>query len=183
MNNPQRPPLPQHTLTGLLVRCVCSTDQGEIEHTSESGAGTLMACGDVPADSYVPFLAHLQDLMRSVAARTGDQRSAAGGQQGHQRTPAFVHALVQQALEGVGDERAGSTREGAAAAAGDARLPRGGFTDVGLHTGGLPRSTAWPLVREVFKVRSWPAFIIAAVADCVGACCQLLAAGRAEVPP
>lgn len=28
---------------------------------------------------------------------------------------------------------------------------RGGFTDVGLHTGGLPRSTAWPLVRAVLQ--------------------------------
>lgn len=33
-------------------------------------------------------------------------------------------------------------------------LPRGGFTDVGLHTGGQPRDTAWPLARAVFKVRS-----------------------------
>ncbi|CAM9452387.1 unnamed protein product [Ectocarpus fasciculatus] len=31
-------------------------------------------------------------------------------------------------------------------------LPAGGFTDVGLHTGGSPRDTAWPLACEVFKV-------------------------------
>lgn len=33
------------------------------------------------------------------------------------------------------------------------RPPRGGFTDVGQHTGGTARDTAWPLVREAFKVR------------------------------
>ncbi|CAN0384424.1 unnamed protein product, partial [Scytosiphon promiscuus] len=31
-------------------------------------------------------------------------------------------------------------------------VPAGGFTDVGQHTGGDPRNTAWPLVREVFQV-------------------------------
>lgn len=34
-------------------------------------------------------------------------------------------------------------------------VPRGGFTDVGLHTGGKRRETAWPLTRAVFKVRSY----------------------------
>ena len=29
--------------------------------------------------------------------------------------------------------------------------PRGGFTDVGLHTGGAERGTCWPLVREVHR--------------------------------
>lgn len=33
------------------------------------------------------------------------------------------------------------------------RVPRGGFTDVGLHTGGLPRDTCWRLVWAAFKVR------------------------------
>ncbi|GAB4822814.1 hypothetical protein N2152v2_009860 [Parachlorella kessleri] len=32
------------------------------------------------------------------------------------------------------------------------QLPKGGFTDVGLHTGGQARDTAWPLVCQVFKV-------------------------------
>ena len=30
--------------------------------------------------------------------------------------------------------------------------PRGGFTDVGLHTGGIRRNTSWPLVQAVFQV-------------------------------
>lgn len=50
------------------------------------------------------------------------------------------------------------------------RPPRGGFTDVGLHTGGSPRDTAWPLVWEAFKVRQgsapcdWLMFAAAAFA-------------------
>jgi len=31
-------------------------------------------------------------------------------------------------------------------------LPKGGFTDVGRHTGITPPNTAYPLVREVLKV-------------------------------
>lgn len=65
------------------------------------------------------------------------------GAKGLQRTPAFVHGLVLAALAG-------------AASASGAGAPRGGFTDVGLHTGGIPRDTCWPLVREVIKVRGVP---------------------------
>lgn len=71
-----------------------------------------------------------QSLLAKVQSRTGDKRSASGGKQGHQRTPAFIHALWQQVFSASAVEV----------------LPRGGFTDVGLHTGGESRSTAGPLV-------------------------------------
>ncbi|KAL3776347.1 hypothetical protein ACHAW5_003521 [Stephanodiscus triporus] len=75
-----------------------------------------------------------QDLFSSKLAaaqtRTGEKRSAAGGQQGHQKTPAFIHALYREVF-GMQPEQ----------------LPRGGWTDVGMHTGGQEtRPTAWPLV-------------------------------------
>lgn len=47
---------------------------------------------------------------------------------GHQKTPAFIRALFRQAF--------GATNQ----------CPRGGFTDVGQHTGSKERDTAWPLV-------------------------------------
>ncbi|KAL3804145.1 hypothetical protein HJC23_013664 [Cyclotella cryptica] len=72
-------------------------------------------------------------LLSSAQAKTGDARSARGGKQGHQRTPAFIHALYRQVF-GSGEE-----------------LPRGGMTDVGLHTGGKQRSTAGPLVFSILR--------------------------------
>lgn len=29
--------------------------------------------------------------------------------------------------------------------------PRGGFTDVGLHTGGEPKATTWPVLQSMIK--------------------------------
>lgn len=75
-----------------------------------------------------------QHLLSSAQEKTGDQRSARGVKQGHQRTPAFIHALYRQVLLGSVNE-----------------LPRGGMTDVGLHTGGVQRSTAGPLVFSVLR--------------------------------
>lgn len=69
-----------------------------------------------------------RSLLSSVQSRTGDRRSARDGKQGHQRTAAFIHALYRQVFTSVEE------------------LPRGGFTDVGLHTGGEPCSTSGPLV-------------------------------------
>jgi len=34
----------------------------------------------------------------------------------------------------------------------DLTAPRGGFTDVGLHTGGSPRNTTWPLLIAVLQI-------------------------------
>jgi hypothetical protein len=62
-------------------------------------------------------LSEFQGLLVLAQSQTGGKRSARGGKQGHQRTPAFIHALYRQVFSG--------TQE----------LPRGGMTDVGIHTG------------------------------------------------
>ena len=72
-----------------------------------------------------------------MSKRHGDKRSAAGGKQGHQRTPAFIHAILKQSL----DNNTSS----------DEMQPLGGLTDVGLHTGGEKRDTCYSLVRSVFQ--------------------------------
>ena len=79
-----------------------------------------MPAGQVPADKYDKFLQTVNAIWDRVKERKGKERSAAGGQ-GHQRTPAMVHAIVQQALN------AGS----AGAEGSRCVVPRGGFTDVG----------------------------------------------------
>ena len=63
-----------------------------------------------------------------------------------QRTPAFMHALVSvvaAAGEDIDDK----------VLAAESITARGGFTDVGRHTGSERRHTCWPLVREVIRVR------------------------------
>lgn len=88
------------------------------------------------------LFSNLQEALATASERKGDRRTAAGGNQGHQRTPAMISALLKDAKAALDGD---STAD---------HLPAGGFTDVGLHTGGSPRDTAWPLAREVFKVRS-----------------------------
>ena len=75
-------------------------------------------------------------LLAQAAARKGEKRTAAANDQGHQKTPSMIKAVLEDALAGRDD---GCT------------APRGGFTDVGLHTGGLPRNTSWPLVVAVLQ--------------------------------
>jgi hypothetical protein len=66
---------------------------------------------------------------------------------GFQRTPAFIQAVVQDALEVLKSGRDLQEVVGS-------HQPRGGTTDVGQHTGGIPRDTSWPLVKQVFQVSS-----------------------------
>ena len=90
------------------------------------------------------------ELLSKAAERKGDKRSAAGNEQGNQKTPAMIQAVLQDALA--------KREEGVTP-------PRGGFTDVGLHTGGLPRNTSWPLVRAVLQSVLEPTFYRHAMAQ------------------
>jgi hypothetical protein len=89
--------------------------------------------GEIGLATKQDFLNRFQKLLDKASCRKGDKRSAAGGKQGHQKTPAFIHALLVQALNYNCPEV----------------LPRGGFTDVGLHTGGEARDTSFALVRSL----------------------------------
>ena len=77
-----------------------------------------------------------EKLLSQAQARKGDKRSAAANDQGNQKTPAMIKAVLIDALSGCED---GTT------------APRGGFTDVGLHTGGYERNTSWALIRAVLQ--------------------------------
>jgi hypothetical protein len=71
---------------------------------------------------------------------------------GFQRTPAFVVSVIKDAVPLL--QQAASVAPGLSLCGFSHSLPRGGFTDVGLHTGhAAARDTSWPLVREVLKVR------------------------------
>ncbi len=91
----------------------------------------------------------MDKLLQKAQSKKKDERSAASNHQGHQKTPSFIFALVQDALlklhlrENDSEEPDGNLV--------NLHQPRGGFTDVGLHTGGKARNTAWPLFKEALK--------------------------------
>lgn len=115
-------------------------------HTSSLGAhtdvsipedNTILFLGYVRSVDFLNFIDHVHKLLRKAQKLKGDQRSSAGGHhQGHQKTPAMIAAIVKDALNHCEDAEA---------------LPQGAFTDVGLHTGGQKRRTAWPLLCAVFR--------------------------------
>lgn len=113
---------------------------------AKCGGSTVLHCGQLPADQLPAFRTQLAGVQNKIDQRKGDARSAAGGRKGHQKTPAMMRAVALQALATLEAKVAGDKREL------PEELPKGGFTDVGLHTGGLPRDTAWYLVREAFGV-------------------------------
>ena len=93
-------------------------------------------------ESLSHILQSVQARLVQAESRTGDKRSAAGGKQGHQKTPAFIVAIVRDAIEDIPlDEDPSSCHQ-----------PSGGLTDVGLHTGGALRPTSWPLAASVARV-------------------------------
>ena len=141
----------------LLLPCSlyppCSTDSGSIEHTATCGRASVISCGQVAAASLDKCRACLYGVMAKIAKRMGDKRSAVEGRQGNQKTPALVRAAVLQAVkQAAAEEEVGEA--GGSARQVPEEVPQGGMTDVGLHTGGKPRDTAWQLVREAFRVRS-----------------------------
>ena len=111
-----------------------------------------LPAGEVPQADLSRLLDVLQQRLEEAQKKRGDQRSAAGGKQGHQKTPSFILALVQDAVEAT---KAGAdVKEGSEAALHESegrRQPRGGFTDVGKHTGGAARDTSWPIAASVAR--------------------------------
>lgn len=83
-------------------------------------------------------------------------KGVTSGRSDFQRTPAFIQSAVQAALEALAAQaqleqhRAGGTGQ----AVGEVPFPspKGGFTDVGLHTGSQPKATAWPVLKSMVEV-------------------------------
>ncbi|KAL4428607.1 hypothetical protein ABPG77_008919, partial [Micractinium sp. CCAP 211/92] len=127
-----------------------STSDGGIQHVGVCKGSQLLHCGQLHAAQLDAFRAQLATVMAKVAERKGDARAQVAGRQGHQKTPAMVRAAAVQALRQLAAEAAAEA-EGREADSVPDQVPQGGFTDVGMHTGGGQRDTAWPVVREVLK--------------------------------
>ena len=87
-----------------------------------------------------------------MAKRKEKAKETKGGSNGYHRTPAFIHAVLLDAQTALACQLSGN--KGTPALTSHS-MPKGGFTDVGQHTGTTPPSTAWPVVREALKVCFW----------------------------
>jgi len=97
--------------------------------------------GGVAQSDLDDIMDRFQRLLLERQNRQGRDRSAAGGNQGHQFTPVMIQALLLQAL------CCGCKNE---CMCNDV-LPKGGMTDNGLHTGGNPRNTCFPLSYSLLR--------------------------------
>lgn len=125
-----------------------------LDPTSHASSTTCIYSGSVPAQRYPDLLSAMHAAISKQQALKQKEKTegiAATGRRSHfQRTPAFIQSAVQYALKQVRrDEQQQLGGEH------DAEFPppRGGFTDVGQHTGGKPKATTWPLLQSVVKVR------------------------------
>lgn len=128
--------LPQSTDTALPAQTA---------FTSAARTYAPLCGGKLPLGQLARFRDAFAECLERAQKRKGDQRNAGTNEQGHQKTPAFIEAIVQDALA------VALTPPDASEPAPPAHPARGGFTDVGLHTGGLPRNTAWPLARAAIQ--------------------------------
>lgn len=78
-------------------------------------------------------LTKFYDLLYEAQNVKGEKRNASFNEVGHQKTPAFIEAILKIAI----NSKVVNSKITYQA--------RGGFTDVGLHTGGIPRDTIKPL--------------------------------------
>lgn len=131
-------------LDGWEYHVHCS-QASRYEWTSSSKGYAVLQAGSFPVSLLSKFNSDFNAALDKAKQRKAEQRSAASNAQGHQKTPAFVWAVVTDVLRGMG----------AAASHGVPQQPPGAFTDVGLHTGGRPRNTSWPLVQFVLEELVW----------------------------
>ncbi len=120
--------------------------KNQYQSTSLAESYTTLHVGTIAVDEKVMFDTKFRQKFDEKRARKGDERSAAGGKQGHQKTPAFIHAVLIEALTCECNEDCACNV-----------LPIGGLTDVGLHTGGLEGDTCYALVRSIFEWIFWQA--------------------------
>lgn len=117
---------------------VCRMRSGGTHHAAVCHSHEMLVAGTIQSEAWEETCTKLQGEVHEAQKIRGNKRNAARNEQGHQKTPAFVYALLQQVVQ-QSSERV---------------QPQGCLSDVGLHTGGRPRGTCWPLVRSVLLVRS-----------------------------
>ena len=119
---------------------LCSSPSGQ-EFSSTCSAHSIMCIGAIKADLLITFKEEIDLRLREANGKS------------HQCTPSFMLSLLVNAINTVKKvQAAGKQPLDRDEARKDDHGPRGGFTDVGLHTGGRYRNTSWPLVRHLMQV-------------------------------
>lgn len=119
---------------------------GGYQHTADATDFKLLFVGEILEEDLDKFNERFLKFLHMVIERCGKERSAAGGCQGHQRTPAFIHAILRQVYSCCC-----SCEEKCDCLEVSPVVPVGGFTDVGVHTGGQKRDTCFALVRSLLN--------------------------------
>lgn len=131
---------------------MCARSTGfKLHHHAVCGGGTVVEVGTAPPATVPKIICLMRAIMKEAkAAKAKDPQN-----KGHQTNPAYALSALQAAVVKVLDDQKKAGGGGEAVNKGD-NVPSvhaaGGFTDVGRHTGSEPRDTAWPLVREVWRV-------------------------------
>jgi len=160
------------------------------EEAAGGGDYVLLHVGRADMDSLKAVRCRFRKELKMAQSKTGDERSSGrNNETGHQKTPAFIVAVLENVLIWAAEREFASVADDAMGNMDEENMPdkavyedneeekteeeddddegeesdeddddegpekitanhqpRGGVTDVGLHTGGLPRNTAWPLV-------------------------------------
>ncbi|KAL3660764.1 hypothetical protein V7S43_014167 [Phytophthora oleae] len=113
---------------------------GENVHSAVPMAHDIFHCADLDSELETNFTSKFAAELDKALANTGDARSAARNELGHQKTPQFIAAMVRRTVHSLVKEDTGVDSVSFTA--------RGGTTDVGLHTGGRARDTCWAVIIE-----------------------------------
>jgi len=106
-----------------------------IFHSNSCGYSVIQN-DSVPVENFPVFCNQFNAIFEKAILQRGDRRSAGGDNgRGHQRTPQFISSILTDAFHFSVNNSASQTTQ-----------PRGGATDVGVHTGGIPRSTCWSII-------------------------------------
>lgn len=121
-------------------QCEIHSGATAYEFSSVAKSHCVLHVGELSSDVKEQFEKRFYELLDKTKQRKGEERTAARGKQGHQKTPAFIQAISIQALQCIGCDDGCDCQD---------VLPSGGLTDVGRHTGGEPRDTHYALVKSV----------------------------------
>jgi hypothetical protein len=129
------------------------------DHTAGPSSFACVYAGSIPEQQYSALVSTVHSIIQEQHAKKKQDRDGIKGtdRSHYQRTPAFVLSAVHTALGVLDDEEEEEEAAGRAAKkVADIAFtpPRGGFTDVGEHSGSQARSTAWALLQSVLKVRA-----------------------------
>jgi len=116
-----------------------------MQHSAASHSHALLTCGSVRATDFGKF----EQLLFELEEKVVENRRA--GLKGLQRNPGFVLSVAKCALEAVRDDVEPFFAEDIEELVDGMEPSKGGFSDVGLHTGGMARNTCWQLYRESLK--------------------------------